>query len=417
MSNWTKARDGFTHYVLPVAAGVGAGIATGNPAVGVGVGGALLSAGQADLAQKAQAAANAQNWQHQKDLTSLAYQHDLEMADYNNEWNSYANQAKLMQQAGLNPAVMFGEGNLASGSHAGASSVPSPTPMQSLYDSDLINAQNNMISNLIDAGIQVAKTPKELDKMDAEIQDMLSSAKNKDAATAYQELQTELDRTFASFERQQGLDKIAADIKYTLAKEMLTLKQGELVDEQKVNTWMDTILKRSQKLLNEQNYKMLVQQAPVILQNLIKTGKQIEATTNNIETNTSLAPYNAVTGRISANAAVRSAIASEIGASASKYSAEHPNTWSAFVGRMLSGAFGGDTPEQIGKHAVDWLRGQGVQDHTLFGDIFHYITGSEYNPNAGNMPLPQSKMNKWTGMPKGKYKLIRKDGKVIERGR
>lgn len=66
MSNWTKARDGFTHYVLPVAAGVGAGIATGNPAVGVGVGGALLSAGQADLAQKAQAAANAQNWQHQR---------------------------------------------------------------------------------------------------------------------------------------------------------------------------------------------------------------------------------------------------------------------------------------------------------------------------------------------------------------
>lgn len=302
MSDWTKGRDVFTHYVLPIAAGVGTGILTANPAVGVGVGGALLSAGQADFAQKAQAAANNTNWQHQKELTSLAYQHDLQMADYNNEWNSYANQAKLMRSAGLNPAVMFGEGSLASGSHAGASSIPTPTPMQSLYDSDLINAQNNMVSNLINAGIQVAKTPKELDKMDAQIQDLLSSAKNKDAATAYQELQTQLDQTFSSFERQKGLDKIAADIKYTLAKEMLTLKQGELVDEQKVNTWMDTILKRSQKLLNEQNYKMLVEQAPVILQNLIKTGKQIEATTSNINTSTAWIPYNAVTGRISANA-------------------------------------------------------------------------------------------------------------------
>ena len=368
MSKWTNLRDGFTHYVAPIGAGIGAGVLTGNPAIGFAVGSGLLGAAQAHQAQKSQAVANAENWQHQQELASLAYLHDKEMADYNNEWNSYANQAQLMQAAGLNPAVMFGEGNLTNGSNAGASSIPNPSPMSPLFDSDLINAQNNMVSNLIDAGIQVAKTPKELNKMDAEIQDLLANAKNKDAATAYQELQTQLDQAFAGLERQKGLDKIAADIKYTIAKEMLTLKQGELVDEQKVNTWMDTLLKRSQKLLNEKNYQMLVEQAPIILQNLIRTGKQIEATTNNIETNTALAPYNAETNRISANAAM-------IGANASMYMAQHPQTWDGALTRVINGFFGGKTFEEIGMEIRSWFVDQNVPKNIV----------DEFLDNLGNM--------------------------------
>ena len=34
MSKWTSLRDGFTHYVAPIGAGIGAGVLTGNPAIG-----------------------------------------------------------------------------------------------------------------------------------------------------------------------------------------------------------------------------------------------------------------------------------------------------------------------------------------------------------------------------------------------
>lgn len=119
MSVWTTFRDFGTHYALPATAGFVTGAVTGNPALGVGVGSALMGVAQAHDVKKQ----NEENFERQLYMANLQMSHDKEMLKRNQEYASPANQAALMREAGFNPYVSAGEGTIQpSNSSLGSSS-------------------------------------------------------------------------------------------------------------------------------------------------------------------------------------------------------------------------------------------------------------------------------------------------------
>lgn len=139
MSLWTDFRDISTHYVLPVAAGVGAGFLTANPMIGVGTGATLLGAAAAHDQLKL----NRENAQRSMAMSEQQMAHDKEMLKLNQNYSSPANQAALMREAGFNPYVSAGDGtiqpsNSSLGSSSSIGSFPASamvSPMQQFMPS------------------------------------------------------------------------------------------------------------------------------------------------------------------------------------------------------------------------------------------------------------------------------------------
>ena len=93
-------------------------------AAGIGAGGTLLS-GLASSVLSNKAA---------KQMAELSYQHDLDMWNKNNEYNTPANQMKRYTDAGLNPNLIYGNGSASAGN---STSVPHYQPPQQKVDVDL----------------------------------------------------------------------------------------------------------------------------------------------------------------------------------------------------------------------------------------------------------------------------------------
>lgn len=93
--------------------------------------------------------------QMQREMLEYQYSKNLEMWKMQNEYNTPLNQMKRFEQAGLNPNLMYGQGN-----NGNAASMPSygSAPMRTYQNTGQM--VNNMINNLLSMNLQKAQIRK-----------------------------------------------------------------------------------------------------------------------------------------------------------------------------------------------------------------------------------------------------------------
>lgn len=210
-----------------------------------------------------------------RENNEFARQHAIDMFNLENAYNDPSKQVERLSAAGLNPAAMMETaGGTAVGNSSGSGmvspSLPSLTtphveavpPMavgflealSSLSQIKLTNAQAKK------AG---AETNRIEELLPEELENLFADTKNKEAQTAYQQLMTSLETQFGRTERMQRIRNMCAD--YALA-----VARGETEEATKL------LKKAEEELVNTKNANEKAQ-APIILENLRKTGRAIDA--------------------------------------------------------------------------------------------------------------------------------------------
>lgn len=206
-------------------------------------------------------------------------QQAIDMFNLENAYNSPLAQVRRFSEAGLNPAIMMqGAGGTASGN----SSASAPTaaaagisPVMPTLTTPHMEAVPPMALGFIEAMASLSqidlnranarKAGSEKNRIDqlipAELEEMFSRAENAQAQASYQ-------RTMELIEKTYGNEKRKAEIKKTIADYSLACLKGETEKAQKL------LLDAEQKLTNTKN-DQLIEQAPVILQNLKEQGELI----------------------------------------------------------------------------------------------------------------------------------------------
>lgn len=150
------------------------------------------------------------------------------------DWMSYSNQRKLMEEAGLNPALMFGDGNL-SASSAQAQGAPTPTmqvaPVNSLF--------NGVSFSDVASGLKSLAEAKKIGGVDTElteqnINNAILQGENLAIANRY------ADRL-----NEQSLKEGAARIDNLFAESNKLAKEGKLIEAQEA-------LAKANKLLTDE---------------------------------------------------------------------------------------------------------------------------------------------------------------------
>lgn len=218
--------------------------------------------------------------QMQRENNEFNRQQAIDMFNMENEYNSPLAQVQRLQQAGLNPAVMMeGAGGTAVGNSSAAApsaaasgispSMPSLTTphMEAVPPMALgfIEALKS-VSEIKQITAQTKKTGAETSRIeklvDQELLSLIADEKDKQARASYQNLMT-------NFEKLYGHDKRAADIAKTLSDYLLNVRKGNTEAAQ-------AALLKAEKELTDTKNKMQIEQAPVILENLRKTGELID---------------------------------------------------------------------------------------------------------------------------------------------
>ncbi len=137
-------------------------------------------------------------YETQKALYQQQFEQQRQLIQEQNEYNSYSNQRKLMEEAGLNPALMYQNGT----SGALQSEVANPQVPQA----PLTQGAGSMIAGGIDKGIQTMMSLAQLK--------LLESQANKNNAET--EGQNIINR-YSPQQYEQQLRKGEVDIKYSLA--------------------------------------------------------------------------------------------------------------------------------------------------------------------------------------------------------
>lgn len=210
-----------------------------------------------------------------RENNEFARQHAIDMFNLENAYNDPSKQVERLSAAGLNPAAMMETaGGTAVGNSSGSGmvspSLPSLTtphveavpPMavgflealSSLSQIKLTNAQAKK------AG---AETNRIEELLPEELDNLFADTKNKEAQTAYQQLMTSLETQFGRTERMQRIRNMCAD--YALA-----VARGETEKANKL------LKQAEEELVNTKNSNEKAQ-APIILENLRKTGRAIDA--------------------------------------------------------------------------------------------------------------------------------------------
>lgn len=154
----------------------------------------------------------------------IAY--NKEMWNAENEYNTPAQQAKRLREAGLNPALIMGSGNTGTAGSAGGISAPTASPVQMnapqfdttpLQNGIQAYQQNKLANRIADQDIalkqqqiQQSKEQMQLEnrKVFADMIDKISTSNLKDKQAVYQQL---INNWFER-DKQQQAERHAADV-------------------------------------------------------------------------------------------------------------------------------------------------------------------------------------------------------------
>lgn len=266
---------------IPLATLLGSSvIGSGLSSVGSGISALIQS--------NAMKKANEQNVAMQRETNELQYR----MMQEQNEWNrqqaidmfnleaSYNSPIKQMQrlkEAGINPAVAFGQNLATSAGNSNASTpaavgVPTPqAPHVSPVPSPIAGVSEAITSNIVGLAQAIGS---------------VSNAKRQDAETDRINalLKSEMDRLQAEAEGQRIVNSIneiqkemnewkyTLDIQYSERERVATIKnlvsQYELNIAKKETEAADALLKKIQEKLSSKEYEILQEKAPLLIQEL-----------------------------------------------------------------------------------------------------------------------------------------------------
>lgn len=354
-----------------------------------------------------QAKANRTNKKLTRETNELNYkmfkeqmEYEKEQADLeferNKEQQAYATQVGLMRQAGLNPAVMYGQGSVSQpAQYQRASSVSRPTMEAAQVQPETFDF-TTPVQQAVSAAAQfendIAQAPVNVGVKKSNILANNSSAQEMQVRARAEQFNLDMDKLFTGMERTVELNKAINDFKNSVADWQLKLLQGKNITADTINKYADTFLKHMQTQLTEQQYDSLKQQLPQILANLKATGENIKAQTNNINVQTDWLPFNAQTARISANA-------SSVAAAAQDYLAQHPNDFQGFLVKALQGAFG--SADEFGKYIANKF---GINSSVISSGPKNDVEANAYNKFLHE--LFGNKAGKYVKQKDGSYKKI-----------
>ncbi len=166
--------------------------------------GSLFSSGSnaaaVNATNRANMAINKMNNQFNHDENTLAYNRQRQLISEQNEYNSFANQRKLMEQAGYNPNnLVGGTAGTAVSSSSTATNAASAAPSHAMQAPDL-----SALGNIANIGLTVAQTK----LMEAQASKTAKEAGNVDANAASQRA---LNESIASLNFMQRLS-VAKDV-------------------------------------------------------------------------------------------------------------------------------------------------------------------------------------------------------------
>lgn len=147
--------------------------------------GSLFSSGSnaaaVNATNRANMAINKMNNQFNHDENTLAYNRQRQLISEQNEYNSFANQRKLMEQAGYNPNnLVGGTAGTAVSSSSTATNAASAAPSHAMQAPDL-----SALGNIANIGLTTAQAK----LMEAQAKKVGSETEGQELSNAYQEMQ------------------------------------------------------------------------------------------------------------------------------------------------------------------------------------------------------------------------------------
>ena len=212
----------------------------------------------------------------------------LDMFDLETAYNRPLEQVKRFREAGLNPALMMeGAGAVASGN--GDASTPSASPsgispvMPTLttphiepvpsFATGFIGALNSLAQVTL-ANAEAKKKGVDTERLEKmlpyEIESLIANKENTEADTYYKEAQTSYQELITRLEQTYGSKKRGQEIANMIADYVLALSKGETEKAQQL------YYAAEKELTTTRNENERIQ-APIILENLKKTGRAIDA--------------------------------------------------------------------------------------------------------------------------------------------
>lgn len=231
----------------------GAAIALGGSALLSSILGGIFGSSSQSSANKTnlQAARETNALNKQMFDQSIAYQN--EMFDKTNAYNSPANQVKLLQQAGINPGAVFGNGSFSD------ASMPSSPGIPSMVSGHVEPVDYSWIPNSVDMGVnayfnnQILNNQVVKGHSDAQIAKVQAEF---DAKTLeYKCLKVMNDADASSYAKEQAkitLDVLAQTKKDTISQAQWSTKIMEQEYEKAVNSILESKLRQeAQRIANE----------------------------------------------------------------------------------------------------------------------------------------------------------------------
>lgn len=215
----------------------------------------IVGAASQNHANKVNARENQKDRDFQHNEAELSFQRQKQLIDEQNQYNSFSNQRRLAEQAGLNPYRLFGDGGSASGiaTSSGSTDAPQASGVTGRSFQPVLSAQDIQASSAAALNFAQAKlTNHQMGLTDANTRLVQMEG-------SMQALQNKVFEKYGEYEKILGLKESDARAAFTDAQTSLTkineklskYNLEEMLPEQVSNIVADTILKTSQSFLND----------------------------------------------------------------------------------------------------------------------------------------------------------------------
>lgn len=221
-----------------LAAGIGAGTSLGSSLLGSNSSGLTWS----DV-EKQEALAGAQ-WRENRALYALQRGDYLSDLEDERKYNSASEQVRRLREAGLNPALVFGEGNVGSSSSAPSYGAPTSPASPSAYDRAAVHqAYASQIANTIGASVD-SYLNAQIKKNEIIRTGALARQEDVKAYVAEQSKISELERVL----RQNKKDSV----EYKFAKAQLQFYQNTFDDRVRQQNYLTVNLNKQADVMDSQ---------------------------------------------------------------------------------------------------------------------------------------------------------------------
>ena len=221
---------------------------------------AITGAVSQNHANKVNQQENQKDRDFQHNEAELSFQRQKQLIDQQNQYNSYSNQRKLAEQAGLNPNRIFDQGAAGIATSSSSTDSPQASGMPGRSVSPVFSAQD--IQSASAAALNFANAAlanKQEEAVGAQIGYTSEATKQIRLQNISQDLQNEIFKEFGRYEKILGLKQKDAQVAFTDAQTDLTKVNKSLskynldniLPAQQANLTVDTVLKDTNARLNE----------------------------------------------------------------------------------------------------------------------------------------------------------------------